>query len=46
VDVPTYTNDVKEDSPADARRTTRLARKVAKRIGRYRIGAGPPLCPR
>jgi hypothetical protein len=46
VDVTTYTNDVKEDSAADLRRTTKLARKTAKRLRRYRCGAGPPVCPR
>jgi hypothetical protein len=46
VDVVTHTNDVEEESSADVRRTTKLARKTAKRIRRFRCGAGPPLCPR
>jgi hypothetical protein len=46
VEVTTYTNDVKEDSTADVRRTTKLAKKAAKRIRRYRCGTGPPTCPR
>jgi hypothetical protein len=46
VEVATHTNDVEEESSADIRRTTKLARKAAKRIRRYRCGAAPPTCPR
>jgi hypothetical protein len=46
VEVTTFTNDVKEDSGADVRRTTKLAKKAAKQIRRYRCGTGPPTCPR
>jgi hypothetical protein len=40
-EVNTYTNDVKEESRADTRRTTALTRKAVKRLRRYRCG---PLC--
>ena len=46
VEASTHTNDVKESSAADLRRTTKLARMAAKRIRAYRCGLGPPLCPR
>ena len=46
VEASTHTNDVKESSAADLRRTTKLARMAAKRIRGYRCGRGPPLCPR
>jgi hypothetical protein len=44
VEASTHTNDVKESSAADLRRTTKLARKAAKRIRGYRCGLGPALC--
>jgi hypothetical protein len=46
VEVSSFTNDIEESSPADYRRTRKLARKAAKRVRRYRCGLRPPLCPR
>lgn len=38
-DVHTFTNDVKEDSNADTRRTTSLTKIFVKRLRRYRCGS-------
>jgi hypothetical protein len=38
-DVISYTNDVKEESRADTRRTTSLTRILVKRLRRYRCGS-------
>ena len=46
VEARTHTNNVKESSAADLRRTTKLARMAAKPIRGYRCGLGPPLCLR
>jgi hypothetical protein len=41
-EVVTFTNDVREGSRSDVRRTVSLARKAIARLRRYRCG--PPLC--
>jgi hypothetical protein len=41
--VSTFTNDAREGSRADVRRSTGLVRKAVPRLRRYRCG--PPLCP-